>query len=96
MLVLTRKAGECIMIDDDIEVKVIRQSGGQVYIGIHAPARIKVHRREVWERIRNGQARNDSNILDDKSTRSDELAAPKRRAEVSDNQDAHVDLPKDA
>ncbi|MCF6281250.1 MAG: carbon storage regulator CsrA [Candidatus Polarisedimenticolaceae bacterium] len=50
MLLLTRRAGESIMIGDDVEVTVLRIKGNQVSIGIDAPEEIAVHRDEVyWE-----------------------------------------------
>ncbi|MCZ6619071.1 MAG: carbon storage regulator CsrA [Gammaproteobacteria bacterium] len=52
MLVLTRRAGESIMIDDEIELKVLKIRGSQVHLGIDAPKRAAVHRKEVWLRIR--------------------------------------------
>lgn len=52
MLVLTRRAGESIIVNDGIELKVLRIKGRQVHIGIDAPASTAVHRKEVWERIR--------------------------------------------
>jgi carbon storage regulator len=51
MLVLTRRAGESIMIDDEIELKVLKIRGSQVHIGIEAPRNATVHRKEVWVRI---------------------------------------------
>ncbi len=54
MLVLTRRAGESIMIDDEIELKVLKIRGSQVHLGIEAPRRAAVHRKEVWLRIQNG------------------------------------------
>ena len=39
MLVLTRRAGEAIMIDDEIELKVLKIRGSQVHLGIDAPKR---------------------------------------------------------
>lgn len=51
MLVLTRRAGESIMIDDRIELKVLRIKGNQVHIGIEAPRETGVHRKEVWMRL---------------------------------------------
>ena len=56
MLVLTRRAGESIMIDDDIELKVLKIRGSQVHLGIDAPKRAAVHRKEVWIRIQNEAA----------------------------------------
>ena len=51
MLVLTRRAGESIMIDNDVELKVLKIRGSQVHLGIDAPKTSSVHRKEVWLRI---------------------------------------------
>ena len=55
MLVLTRRAGESIMIDDEIELKVLKIRGSQVHLGIDAPRNAAVHRKEVWIRIHGEQ-----------------------------------------
>ena len=52
MLVLTRKEGEGIIIGDDIRITVVEMKGGGVRIGIDAPRELKVHRQEVFDRIR--------------------------------------------
>ena len=52
MLVLTRKAGEGIIIGDDIKITVVELKGGGVRIGIDAPREMKVHRQEVFDRIK--------------------------------------------
>lgn len=51
MLVLTRRAGESIMINNDVELKVLKIRGSQVHLGIDAPKKSIVHRKEVWLRI---------------------------------------------
>jgi carbon storage regulator len=51
MLVLTRKKGEGIIIDDDIKITIIELKGGSVRIGIDAPLEKKVHRQEIFDRI---------------------------------------------
>ena len=56
MLILTRKVGESIMIGDSVEVKVLGLRAGQVKIGIEAPKDLKVHREEIYERIRAEEA----------------------------------------
>ena len=52
MLILTRKVGESIIIGEDVEVKVLGLRAGQIKIGIEAPKDLKVHREEIFERIR--------------------------------------------
>ncbi len=57
MLVLTRKAGQSIMIGDEIEVSVLAIMGEKVRIGIEAPREVPVFRKEVYLEIqedRNG------------------------------------------
>lgn len=47
MLVLTRKVGEGIKIDDDIYIRVVQLKGKQVRLGIEAPRDTKIHREEL-------------------------------------------------
>ena len=51
MLVLTRKLGESIAIDDHIKIRVVQIKGKQVRIGIEAPKDTKIHREEVYMAI---------------------------------------------
>ena len=51
MLVLARKINESIMIGDEIEIVVIDIKGDQIKLGIKAPRRIAVHRKEIYEEI---------------------------------------------
>jgi carbon storage regulator len=51
MLVLTRKLGESIAIDDHIKIMVVQIKGKQVRLGIQAPKETKIHRQEVYEAI---------------------------------------------
>ena len=51
MLILTRKAGETICINDDISITVLSVQGQQVKLGIAAPKDVAVHREEIYQRI---------------------------------------------
>jgi carbon storage regulator len=52
MLVLSRQRDETIMIGDEIEITVVDIRGDKVRLGITAPTRIAVHRKEVYESIK--------------------------------------------
>ncbi|MBC74864.1 MAG: carbon storage regulator [Halobacteriovoraceae bacterium] len=65
MLVLTRKLGESIAIDDHIKIVVVQIKGKQVRLGIKAPKETKIHREEVYQAIQ------DQNTEAAKSTPSD-------------------------
>jgi carbon storage regulator len=52
MLILTRKLGEQITIGDDITIKLLEVKGTQVKLGIEAPQDISIHRKEIYDRIR--------------------------------------------
>lgn len=47
MLALSRKKGEALMINNDIEITVLDIKGEQVKIGISAPKEVPVYRKEV-------------------------------------------------
>lgn len=50
MLVLTRRPGEQIVIDDNIRITVVSVKGDRVRIGIEAPPTVLVDRQEVHAR----------------------------------------------
>jgi carbon storage regulator len=47
MLVLTRHAGDSIIIGDDIEITIVEIQGDKIKIGINAPKSIVVLRKEL-------------------------------------------------
>lgn len=51
MLVLSRQKDESIMIGDGIEIIVVDVRGGKVRLGITAPKKIPIHRREIYDAI---------------------------------------------
>jgi carbon storage regulator len=63
MLVLTRRQGESIVINGDIQVSVVALQGGKVRIGIEAPDWVTVDRQEVHQRR--------AEFLDTKSDRTE-------------------------
>ncbi len=52
MLVFTRKRNETIMIGDGVEVRVLRIGREGVRLGVTAPPSVPVHRREIYDQIR--------------------------------------------
>lgn len=48
MLVLSRKLNESIIINDNIEVKIVEIKGEHIKLGISAPPSIPIHRKEVY------------------------------------------------
>lgn len=51
MLALSRKKGEALMINNDIEITVLEIKGEQVKLGISAPKQVSVYRKEVYQQI---------------------------------------------
>lgn len=52
MLVLTRKIGESIKINEDVKITVIDVKGKNIRLGIDAPRETKIYREEVFLRIK--------------------------------------------
>jgi carbon storage regulator len=48
MLILTRRAGERVVIGDDVLVTVMEVSGQTVRLGIAAPHGLPIYREEIW------------------------------------------------
>ena len=63
MLVLGRKKGESIVIDDHIEITVTGVEGETVKLGIEAPRHITIHRKEVYLEIQEENKRATSNVI---------------------------------
>ena len=51
MLALTRKKGEALVINNNIEITVLEIRGDQIKLGITAPKDVPVYRKEVYPQI---------------------------------------------
>jgi carbon storage regulator len=62
MLVLTRKIGETIRINDNVSVTVMEIDGRSVKLAIDAPRSVPIHREEIFQKIQeeNKNAANNS------------------------------------
>lgn len=73
MLVLTRKLGESIAIDDHIKIVVVQIKGKQVRLGIKAPKETKIHREEVYRAIQDQNTEASQTDMSTISNLADEL-----------------------
>lgn len=51
MLYLTRKAGESVMLNENVEITVVAVRGKTVKLGFTFPSDVTVLRREIYDRI---------------------------------------------
>lgn len=51
MLVLRRKVGETLVIDENIEVVVLQVEGDRVKLGIQAPKDVEIVRKELLDAV---------------------------------------------
>ena len=84
MLVLSRQRDETIMIGDDVEITVVDIRGDKVRLGITAPRRIQVHRKEVYDAIKRENERaarlNPSDVSDVVETDTPPSPLPEKKA----------------
>lgn len=52
MLILSRKPGQRLVINDNIIIHVLGVSGDIIKLGIEAPKEVTIHRHEVFEAIK--------------------------------------------
>jgi carbon storage regulator len=52
VLIITRRAGERIMVGDDIVVEIMEIVGNSVRVGISAPRSVPVYREEIYSAVR--------------------------------------------
>ena len=51
MLALTRRKGEALIINNNVEIDILEIRGDQVKIGISAPKEVPIYRKEVYLQI---------------------------------------------
>ena len=51
MLALSRKKGEALVINNNVEITILEVKGEQVKIGISAPKEVPVYRKELYVQI---------------------------------------------
>lgn len=64
MLVVSRKMGESIIIGDNIEISILDVSEGIVRVGIEAPRKVKILRKELITEIETENKESVKNIED--------------------------------
>lgn len=64
MLALTRKKDESIVINGDIEITIMEIKGDHVKVGIKAPKKVPIYRKEIFDQIQeeNKEAMNTSAV----------------------------------
>ena len=75
MLVFTRKRHEATVIGDGIEVRILRVGRDSVRLGVTAPSSVSVHRREIYDQIRE-----ENRVAASATTSVEDLAERLRRA----------------
>ena len=83
MLVLTRKTGQKLIIDDDIEVVVLETRGETVKIGINAPKAVQVFREELYTEIKNSNLESKSASADSIDKLMDIFKVPTAKPDVN-------------
>ncbi|MDO9497731.1 MAG: carbon storage regulator CsrA [Nocardioides sp.] len=51
MLVLSRRAGESVVVGDDVTITILEVRGDVVRVGIDAPRSVAVHRAELLQEL---------------------------------------------
>ena len=51
MLILTRRIGESIRINDDVSITILGSKNSQIRLGINAPREVEVHREEIYVKL---------------------------------------------
>lgn len=63
MLVLTRKTGQKLIINDNIEIVILETKGDAVKVGVKAPRSVTIYREEIYEEIKRSNRQAGGNVL---------------------------------
>jgi len=65
MLILTRKLGESIIIDENVQISVLEINKNNIKLGVNAPKELTIYREEVFLKIREAnELSSSSGIID--------------------------------
>ena len=64
MLALTRKKGESLVVNNNIEITILEIRGDQIKIGISAPKEVPIYRKEVYVQIQKENEEAMKNLAD--------------------------------
>ena len=95
MLVISRKAGQKIMINDNIVITVVESRNGQCKLAIDADRDVKIYREEIYYQIKlaNLVGKNaDTNAVDTVSNLLKEEKAPLNDVLKPSSEDGEVEL----
>jgi len=52
VLIITRRAGERIMLGDDVRIEIMEVVGSSVRVGVEAPRSVPIYREEIWSAVK--------------------------------------------
>ena len=94
MLILSRRCGEAIVIDERVTITVLSIKGRQVRIGIDAPDDVNVHREEIYQRIlageETGYGADAANVLPDEPAKTCPAESTKESSLSAANEDSNI------
>ncbi|KHE91515.1 MAG: carbon storage regulator CsrA [Candidatus Scalindua rubra] len=65
MLILTRKLGESIIIDENVQISVVEINKNNIKIGVIAPKELTIYREEVFLKIKEANTQSSSSGIID-------------------------------
>jgi len=82
MLILSRKNGQKIIINDEIEITILESKNDNCKIAINAPKDVKIYREEVYQQIQDANKQSDNVSLEALGNLSDLMPTNKTQKKV--------------